>query len=42
LENFAVQGGELEVNPNSVDEAAQQRIAQLFQMVAASHEFQRS
>jgi len=42
LENFAVQGGELKVNPDSVDDAAQQRIAQLFQMVAASHEFQRS
>jgi len=42
LENFAVQGGELEVNPDSVGDAAQQRIAQLFQMVAASHEFQRS
>lgn len=42
LESFAVQGGELDVNPNDVDDAAYQRIAQLFQMVAASHEFQRS
>jgi hypothetical protein len=42
LENFAVQGGELEVKADSVGDAAQQRIAQLFQMVAASHEFQRS
>ena len=42
LENFAVQGGELEVNSDSVEDGAQQRIAQLFQMVAASHEFQRS
>ncbi|MDA0769767.1 MAG: DUF1800 domain-containing protein [Chloroflexi bacterium] len=42
LENFAVQGGELHVSPENVDEAAQQRVAQMFQMVAASHEFQRS
>ena len=42
LENFAVQGGELEIDPHNVDEASRKRIAQMFQMVAASHEFQRS
>ena len=42
LENFSAKLGDLEVGADSVSEHAEQRIAQMFQMVAASHEFQRA
>ncbi|MCY4577861.1 MAG: DUF1800 domain-containing protein [Chloroflexi bacterium] len=42
LETFSAKLGDLEVSADNVSEAAEQRIAQMFQMVAASHEFQRA
>ena len=42
LVKFAVQGGQLEYDPDDVDEGTQKRVARMFQMAAASHEFQRS
>ena len=42
LENFSAKLGDLEVSADNVSEAAEQRITQMFQMVAASHEFQRA
>ncbi|CAI8027967.1 hypothetical protein GBAR_LOCUS15935 [Geodia barretti] len=42
LENFAAKRGDLQVDADSVSEAAQEHIAQMFQMIAACHEFQRA
>ncbi len=42
LENFAASGGDLQVDAQDISEAAEQRIAQMLQMVGASHEFQRA
>ena len=42
LENFSANLGDLEVSADNVSEYAEQRIIQMFQMVAASHEFQRA
>ena len=42
LENFAAGGGDLQVEADDVGDAAEQRIAQMLQMVGASHEFQRA
>ena len=42
LENFAAKRGDLEVSADSLTEAAEEHIAQMFQMVAACHEFQRA
>ncbi len=42
LENFAASGGDLQVDAQDISDAAEQRIAQMLQMVGASHEFQRA
>ena len=42
LENFAAKLGDLEVSADNISEHAEDRISQMFQMVAASHEFQRA
>ena len=41
LENYASQSGEIQIG-DELDEQTQGRVAQLLQMVAASHEFQRA
>ncbi len=42
LENFAAKRGDLEVRADGISDAAKQQITQMFQMIAASHEFQRA
>jgi uncharacterized protein (DUF1800 family) len=42
LENFAAQIGEVSLSSKDLDQESEQKIAQMFQMVAATHEFQRA
>ena len=42
LENFAAKRGDLAVDADNVTDAAEEHIAQMFQMIAACHEFQRA
>jgi DNA invertase Pin-like site-specific DNA recombinase len=42
LESFASKGGDLVTGHDGLTDEATARIAQMFQMVAATHEFQRA
>ncbi len=42
LEDFAAEDGPLDVSADNLDKQSEQRIAQMLQMVSATHEFQRA